>query len=88
VTTSAVNNTTSFAGLYIQAVINGAPTRLMGAVASPSNGTATVGTAKSVTLTGLSGGTISIAARVRSDNGWAANASNRAYSEAIVVFLR
>jgi hypothetical protein len=88
VTTSAVNNTASLAGLYIQAVINGTPTRLMGAIATPGNGTATLSTAKSDTLTGLSGGTISVAARVRCDNGWAANASNRAYSEAIVVFLR
>ena len=86
VTTSAYNNTAVYAYLYVQALVNGIATRLM--PAGTGTGTATVSTAKSVTLTGLSGGTISVAARVRCDNGWAAAAANRAYSETIVVFLR
>lgn len=87
VTAAAVNGSAVTAFLYISAVINGTPTRLMPSLAT-STGTASVSTAKSITLTGLSGGTISVAARVRTDNGWAANVANRVYSEAIVVFLR
>jgi hypothetical protein len=88
VTTGAYNNTATYAYLYIEAVINGVATRLSTMPATGPGDFTTVATAKSVTLTGLSGGTISLAARVRCDNGWAADASNRAYSEAIVVFLR
>jgi len=49
---------------------------------------ASTNTAKATHLTGLSGGSISLAGSLRTDSAVAANATNRAYLEAIAIFLR
>lgn len=85
----AANTRASTDFLYCSAVVNGAAAREMPAVAA-AGAWASSSSAKVGILTGLSsGGTIPIALQTHAQGGaWAASASNRAYVEALAVFLR
>lgn len=75
--------------IYAKAVINGVASREMFALAGSNGGSASIATAKADLLTGLGGGSISVSTQAHSQVGpWSANASNRAYMEALAIFLR
>lgn len=88
VSVGAVNSTASGDFLYVSASINGT-----GGGETPNVAYAGAYSSASAfairTLTGLSGGTITAEARVRSGSAaWAANAVNVAHTNAIALFLR
>jgi hypothetical protein len=80
------NATSDF--LYSSAIINGALSNEVFGYVSASGGSVAVTTAKSDILTGLSGGSVSVAVSIHTGAAWAANSANRAYVEAQAVFLR
>lgn len=87
-TAGAINSAASSDFLYVSAGINAVSSREVFAAAGPG-ASASISTAKSQLLTDLSGGTINVRTIIHTQgNAWAANASNRAYTEAIAVFLR
>jgi hypothetical protein len=80
------NATSDF--LYSSAIINGALSNEVFGYVSASGGSVAVTTAKSDILTGLSGGSVSVAVSIHAGAAWTANSANRAYVEAQAVFLR
>ena len=87
-TAGAINTTTSPDYLYGSTVIQGQASRPVFGYAGPSGGSTAITTAKSDLLTNLDGGTINLAVRIHSGTPWAVQASNRAYVEAQIIFLR
>lgn len=89
VTVGAVNMTATGDFLYCQASINGVAANEIFSYASGNQGSAWTGSTKTATLTGLTGGVITLSALGRSQNAaWSANTANRAFVEAVVTFLR
>lgn len=85
----AVNDTPNADYLFLASSIAGVEAGEMPALAGGNSGFATVTTAKSSLLTGLSGGSVQVAARIHTQGAaWAANGTNRAYVEALAIFLR
>lgn len=75
--------------LYLSASINGVKSRELYSEAPGGKASPPITTAKSTTLTGLSGGNITLAAAIHSQSAaWAANPISRAYVEAQAIFLR
>jgi hypothetical protein len=77
-----------FEYLYLSVLIAGVATSRDNTGGAVPGGWATTNTAKATRLTGLSGGSISLAGSLRTDSPIAASTSNRAYLEAIAIFLR
>lgn len=89
VSIGAINSTAAGDYVFCKAVINSTQANQMFAYAGPSGGSGWVGSTKTLILTGLSGGSISVSLLAHAQGGaWAANASNRAYVEATATFLR
>lgn len=87
-TVGGINPNTSSDFLYSSAIINGALSNEVFGYVSASGGSVAVTTAKSDILTGLSGGSVSVAVSIHTGAAWTASSSNRAYVEAQAVFLR
>ena len=86
-TVSAKNSTTSTDYLYVGAKIGTVEPNATFAQAAPDGWAALSGSATRL-VTGLDGGTITVAARVRTDFGTWTDVSNTANVDAIAVFLR
>jgi hypothetical protein len=88
VTAGVINSAANADFLFVSAQINGVQSREVFALAGPG-ASASISTAKSTLVTGLSGGVITCRTRAHSQgNAWGSNAANRAYTEAIATFLR
>lgn len=81
------NSNAVYEYLYLSVEIAGVTTRDTVGGSDPGHFASTT-TSKAIRLTGLSGGSISLALSLRTDSAIAANATNRAYLEASAVFLR
>lgn len=90
VSAAAVNPNPSFDYMYLSAVIDGVKSREVFGAAGASGGSATVATAKTSLLTGLTpGATFDVSARSHAQGAaWAAGAANRILCEGSVIFLR
>ena len=81
------NSNAVFEYIYLSVKIAGVTSRENTIGTAPSS-YGSVATSKATLLTGLSGGTIALAATIRTDSAVPANATSRAFIEAIAVFLR
>lgn len=88
VTAGVVNSAPDADYLYLSARINGIQSREVFALAA-AGAAAAATTSKSSLLTGLTGSSVTVSAVVHTQgNAWGANGVNRAYTEAIAIFLR
>jgi hypothetical protein len=89
VSVGVVNPNTASDFIYTKAAINGSLSNESFGYVAGSNGSVETMSAKSQILTGLSGGSISVALTCHAQtNAFAAQSANRAYVDAQAVFLR
>jgi hypothetical protein len=84
----AINSTASADFLYVASSINGIAGGETPQLAAASGGYASAAANGIRTLTGLSGGTITVACQIRTGAAWAASASNFANMNATIFFRR
>jgi len=83
----AFNDTAGASSILVSSDING----ISGAETATTSATNTYASASAFairTLTGLSGGTITVATKIRTSTAWSANAANIAATNALAIFLR